>query len=83
MFNNEQCKHCLGPEHEASFFVSGYVATDRIDNINMSAFLHWDTLIFSANFMTLEATINFCPMCGRKLTPSSLNEDCEQGGDAE
>ena len=63
----ERCKYCEAPDEEVSFIVSGYVAEDRKDNIRVSAFLHRDTIIFSANFLTLEAPINFCPMCGRNL----------------
>ena len=63
----ERCKYCEAPDEDVSFIVSGYIAEDRKDNIRVSAFLHKDTIIFSANYLTLEAPINFCPICGRNL----------------
>ena len=63
----ERCKYCEAPADDTTLIVSGYLVEDRKDNIHVSAFLHGDTMIFSANFLTLEAPINFCPMCGRNL----------------
>ena len=63
----ERCKYCEASDDDTCYIVSGYVAEDRKDNIHMSAFLHRDTMIFSANYLTLDAPINFCPMCGRDL----------------
>ena len=77
--HNESCKYCDVSNEETAFIVSGYVCEDRKDNISVSAFIHRDTMIFSANFITLETTINFCPMCGRKLTSAS---DCDWTRDA-
>ena len=79
----ERCRYCDASDEATSFIVSGYVVEDRKDNINMSAFLHGDTMIFSANFLTLEASINFCPMCGRKLSPHIIGATIEQGDDSE
>ena len=79
----EQCKYCDASVEVTSFIVSGYVAEDRKDNITMSAFLHGNTMIFSANFLTLEASINFCPMCGKKLTPHIIGTTSEHGDDSE
>jgi len=80
---SEHCKYCDASDEVTSFIVSGYVVEDRKDNINMSAFLHGDTMIFSANFLTMEASINFCPMCGRKLARHVIAATCEQGDDSE
>ena len=79
----EQCKYCDASVEVTNFIVSGYVVKERKDNINMSAFLHGDTIIFSANFLTLEASINFCPMCGRKLARHVIGVTCEKGDDSE
>ena len=64
----QNCKACTESD-EVYYIVSGYVCEDRKDNIRIAAFLHRDTMIFSANYITLEATINFCPMCGKRLVP--------------
>ena len=77
----ERCKYCEAPDDDVSFIVSGYIAEDRKDNIQISAFLHRDTMIFSANYLTLAAEINFCPMCGRNLLliDDSDNRDWMRG----
>ena len=79
----EGCRACIESEGIIGHIASGYVCEDRKDNIRMSAFLHRDKMIFSANYMTLEATINFCPMCGRKLAPNVIGATCDQGDDSE
>ena len=78
----ESCKFCSDSE-DVSYIISGYVAKgseNREDNISVSAFIHEDLIIISANHMTLKATINFCPMCGRKF-PNSKDEYDEEYDD--
>ena len=77
----EQCKYCEDTD-EVHYIVSGYVAEERSDNISVSAFLHRDVMIFSANYLTLEASIRYCPMCGKRLEHNDLqqNEDDKTNG---
>ena len=72
----EPCKYCTDSD-DIQFLVSGYVIEERKDNIRVSAFIHKSTMIFSANYITLEAPINFCPMCGRRLIVAEGNAEAD------
>ena len=74
-----KCKYCETSSDDGMCFIaSGYVAEDRKDNIHISAFLHRDIMIFSANFLTIEAKINFCPMCGRQLSNENMPQEARE-----
>ena len=63
---DESCIYC-GDTEDTNFIVSGYAIENSKENIHMSAFVHRNMMIFSANYLILEVPIRFCPMCGRKL----------------
>lgn len=59
------CDYCK--PNDNSMLASANVIDERIGNIHVSSFIGADTLFTSANFLTVEVKINYCPMCGEKL----------------
>ena len=81
----ESCKFCDDAKN-SSCIISGNVfkcTGENADNISIYAFIDNDSLIISANNMTLKATINFCPMCGKELSncKDEYNEEHDDDDD--
>lgn len=62
------CGYCK--QNDNSMLASANVIDKRIGNIHVSSFIGGDTLFTSANFLTVDVKINYCPMCGEKLYAS-------------